>query len=86
MKSIPEGDYDKFITTVNRIEACWLDVKRTKLEREMSNTSVHSIIERLLPTEQKTEWMKIYHELADKDQAFTDLLNYFLTEKQILSV
>ena len=59
MKPIPESDYEKFIATVKRIEECWLDIKKAKLEKEMSNISVISIIERLLPTEQKKEWIKI---------------------------
>ena len=84
LKPIQELDYEKFITTVNIIEACWLDIKRAGLEKEMSNISVLSIIERLLPAEQKKEWIKIYHELTDKTDAFQKLITYLLAEKQIL--
>lgn len=84
LKPVPESDHEKFIAAVNKIESCWLDIKKAQLDREMSNTSVLSIIERILPVEQKKEWIKIYNGLQDKECAFEKLMEYLVSEKHIL--
>ena len=81
---IPEGNNRKLIYAINTIEQCWLDMKRFNLEHELSTVSVISLIEKILPTEQKKEWVRIYHQLTDKSKTFPRLLKFLLDEKQIL--
>ena len=63
LKEIPDGDNRKFIETVNIIERAFLDLKRLNLEKEMSSVSILSMIEKILPLEQKKEWIKLYKNL-----------------------
>jgi hypothetical protein len=56
LKNIPEGDHMKFISMVETVETCWLDLKRMKLESEMNTATMISQIEKLLPPLQKREW------------------------------
>ena len=84
LKEIPEGDNRKFIETVNIIERAFLDLKRLNLEKEMSSVSILSIIEKILPLDQKREWIKLYKNLENKEDAFIKLLKYLISEKEIL--
>jgi hypothetical protein len=56
LKNIQEGDHMKFISLVETVETCWLDLKRMKLESEMNTATMISQIEKLLPPLQKREW------------------------------
>ena len=84
LEQIPEGDNKKFIECVNIIERAFLDLKRQKLEKEMSSVSILSMIEKILPLEQKKEWIKLYKNLKNKENAFTELMKYLISEKEIL--
>ena len=84
LKEIPEGDNKKFIETVNIIERAFLDLKRLNLEKEMSSVSILSMIEKILPLDQKREWIKLYKNLENKEDAFIKLLKYLISEKEIL--
>jgi hypothetical protein len=46
LKNIPEGDHMKFISMVETVETCWLDLKRMKLESEMNTATMISQIEK----------------------------------------
>lgn len=59
IKPIPEGNNKRFIEAVDLIEQSWLDMKRFKLEHELSTVSIISLIEKILPPCQKKEWVKI---------------------------
>jgi hypothetical protein len=56
LQNIQEGDHMKFISMVETVETCWLDLKRIKLESEMNTAPMISEIEKLLPPLQKREW------------------------------
>ena len=84
IETVPDGDNRKLVAAIDTIEQCWLDMKRFKLEKEMSTVSVISLIEKVLPRDQKKEWVKIYHKIEDKSKTFPELLKYLLDEKQTL--
>ncbi|CAC5363493.1 unnamed protein product [Mytilus coruscus] len=56
LKKVQEGDNMKFISLVETVEKCWLDLKRMNLEAEMNTATMVSQIEKLLPPIQKREW------------------------------
>ena len=60
LKPIPEGNTAKFVEAVEVIEKCWTDMKRNKLEEQMSTVMVISLIEKILPLQQKRDWTKKY--------------------------
>ena len=55
---VKEGNSKEFIRVVNIIEKGYLDLKRLKLEKEMSNTVTVSLLESRLPVDIKREWSK----------------------------
>ena len=57
IKPLSDGDSKGFIDMVDKVERCWLDMKRRDLEDEMNTTSMCSYIERVLPSTQKREWV-----------------------------
>ena len=54
---IRENDSTGFISLVETIERCWLDLKKLGLEGEMDTASMVSYTERLLPRLQMREWV-----------------------------
>lgn len=84
LKPIPEGNAVKFMETVEVIERCWTDMQRNKLEEQMSTVSIISLIERILPPQQKREWSKIYQSLSNKVQAYPELMKYLKEEWELL--
>ncbi|CAC5376408.1 unnamed protein product [Mytilus coruscus] len=54
LRKVQEGDNMKFISLVETVEKCWLDLKRMNLEAEMNTATMVSQIEKLLPPIQKT--------------------------------
>ena len=86
LKPIADGESKKFITMVNVIERCWLDLQRMDLSVEMDTVTMVSMIERLLPPMQKREWIlrqdskfKVSHV-----NMFQELLAYLLQEKRVI--
>ena len=85
LKPISDGESKKFITMVNVIERCWLDLQRMDLYVEMDTVNMVSMIECLLPPIQKREWIlrldskfKVSHV-----NMFQELLAYILQEKRV---
>ena len=58
LKGVPEGDDEKFISLVNLIERGHRDLKRINCEREISNATVLSMIEAVLPKTIMREWSR----------------------------
>jgi hypothetical protein len=48
LKNIQEGDHMKFISMVETVETCWLDLQRMKLESEINTATMISEIEKLV--------------------------------------
>ncbi|XP_063843679.1 uncharacterized protein LOC135090655 [Scylla paramamosain] len=84
LKPIAEGNTGKFVETVEVIEKCWTDMSKNNLEVQMSTVIVISLIEKILPPQQKREWTKIYQNLSNKVNAFPELLKYLKEEKNVL--
>ena len=85
IRPVQNGDSKKFIAMVDVIERCWLDLERMKLTEEMNTVAMVSMIEKLLPSVQKREWIR-YLDSSDINSRgiFEQLLNYLLREKRVL--
>ena len=59
-------------------------MKRNKLEEQMSTVMVISLIEKILPSQQKRDWTKKYQSLSNRVNAFPTLLDYLKEEKELL--
>ena len=86
LKPIAEGDTKHFLSAVNVIEHCWLDLKRMNLVNEMNTVTIVSMIERLMPPTQKREWILKMdsRDHASKNNMFEELLQYLLQEKRVI--
>ncbi|MPC53227.1 hypothetical protein E2C01_047116 [Portunus trituberculatus] len=83
-KPIPEGNTARFVETVEIIEKCWTDMKKNKLEDQMSTVMVISLIEKILPSHQRREWTKKYQKLLNKANASPALLDCLREEQELL--
>ncbi|KAK3882458.1 hypothetical protein Pcinc_013165 [Petrolisthes cinctipes] len=84
LKKIPEGDSKEFLKAVDKIETCWLDLKKMNLTAEMNTSNMVSHIEKILPSTQKREWVIVAENIANSDQIFPELLKFLLREKRVL--
>ena len=85
-KNIQEGDPMKFISMVETVETCWLDLKRMKLDSEMNTATMISQIENLLPPLQKREWALRKQRFELKTSTgFHDFCNYYLRKRMQLN-
>ncbi|CAC5377182.1 unnamed protein product [Mytilus coruscus] len=67
LKKVQEGDNMKFISLVETVEKCWLDLKRMNLEAEMNTATMVSQIEKLLPPIQKTKRKDKYFDANESE-------------------
>ena len=87
LRSIKEGEEKKFLEFVETIERGYRDLARLKIEHEISNTSVVSIIEEKLPKDVKREWSRLVNKSdspVDERNKFPALLEYLLEQKRII--
>ena len=85
LKPVADGDNKNFTAMVDVIERCWLDLKRMGLAAEMDTVTMVSMIERLLPTMQKREWVsRIETTNVDSNNMFNELLQFLLQEKRVI--
>ena len=68
-----------FIEMVDKVEKCWLDLKKMGMESEMDNATMTSRVEKLLPSVQRREWS--LQKLKSKRTGFIPLLDFMLEEK-----
>ena len=80
---IPEGDHEKFVTSVNVLERAWLDMNKLNLQSEMNTTSMVTLVEGILPRRLLHDWVKLSESLVDKSTLFEHLLKFLLQEKRI---
>ena len=86
LKPIADGESKRFIAMVDIVERSWLDLHRMGLAGEMDTVSMVSMIERLLPTTQKCEWvLKIETKHVDSKNMFNELLLFLLQEKRVIA-
>ena len=75
------------IEFINLIEWGYNDLKALKLEKELCNANVVSLIESKLPTELALEWYRKIHaknSSIDKTNKFPHILSFLLTERRAL--
>ena len=65
ISSVKEYDKKGFIQYVDIIERGYTDLKRLKLEREMSNSTTVSMLERRLPPTIRREKIPLFHGFFD---------------------
>ena len=84
IKPIGEGDTKSFIRVVEKLERCWLDMKRMSLEKEMNTTSMVSFIEKIMPSTQKREWVLWSEQYRNSGNLFEKLLEFLLRERKVM--
>ena len=85
VKKLGCEDKRGLIKFVNVIDRGFRDLRKLKLENEMSNLNVISIIESKLPNDISMEWYRrIYQNKVKKDNKFESLLAYLMIEKDAL--
>ncbi|KAK4304813.1 hypothetical protein Pmani_023248 [Petrolisthes manimaculis] len=84
LKKLSDCDGKGFIKMVERVERCWLDLKKMNLTSEMNTANTVSHIEKILPSTQKREWVLLAESLTDSDDLFPSLLKFLLREKRAI--
>ncbi|XP_071954191.1 uncharacterized protein [Antedon mediterranea] len=78
-REIKDGEDNKLVTYIDKVEASYHDLKRAGLEREISNSKVVGEIEKKLPPSVFGRWVRHMHEEAngvDKTDRFPELLKF----------
>ena len=73
---IKDGDNRGFISMVETVENCWLDLRKAGLESEMNTSTMVSQIEKILPGVQKREW--VIYKQGLKHTEYKDIFRIFL--------
>lgn len=84
LKPIKDGDNRNFVKMVEKIERCWLDLKRSNLEDEMNTASKVSCVEKVLPSIKKREWVMCAEIHRNSPELFKWLMDFLLKEKRVL--
>ena len=86
LKVVGEGEDEKFIQMVDTVENCWLEMQRLDLKAEMSNVTIVSEIEKLLPKTILREWViqKEEFQLSTSKDQFPDFLKFLLRERMAI--
>ncbi|KAK4324215.1 hypothetical protein Pmani_005217 [Petrolisthes manimaculis] len=84
LRKISDGDSKGFVKMVEKVERCWLDLKRMNLASEMNTSNTVSHIEKILPMTQKREWVILAEDITDPQKIFEELLEFLLKEKRVL--
>ena len=85
LKLVLDREDKKFINMVDVIESGYRDLKRENMEREISNTTVISLIEGKLPGLIRREWyLKINKRETEVDEnnKFPALIEFLLEQKR----
>ena len=85
LKAVQEGENQKFIDFVDKVEACYKDLSIIGKESEISNSSIVGMIEEKLPTSIRKQWcLQIINEDVDMDgeDKFYAILSFLLTHKK----
>ena len=85
LRVLQEGDGQKFINFVDKIEKCYRDLSIIGKESEISNSSIVGLIEEKLPTSIKKQWcLQISNEDVDLDgeDKFAAILSFLLKHRK----
>ena len=86
-RKIENDDNKRIIDFVNIIERASHDLKGVKMEQEIHNSNVVSIIELKLPKHLALNWYRLVHSAeskVDKTNKFPYLLEFLITERNAL--
>ncbi|XP_064120677.1 uncharacterized protein LOC135225276 [Macrobrachium nipponense] len=83
LKPVPEGNNKKLVELVNTVERGWLDMCKLDLKSEMNNTTVISLVEKLLPPTLKREWVLKASE-SQSEKEFGKLLEFLEKERKVI--
>ena len=79
LSKISQGGSKAALHLIKTVEKAYQDLKRIGLEHEMSNSYIISVIEKKLPDEMRTDWVKSIAEKGEVDSAMVfKLLMKFL--------
>ena len=81
LKPVADGDDKGLIKMIDTVETCYLDLKKVKLQAEMSSTNVLGMVERVMLLTQKREWVAVMDDNGCSLD-FDKLLEYLLTQKR----
>ena len=84
---IREEDNNGFIQLVNIIEKGYADLRRLKLDKEMSNSITVSMVEEKLPSSIKREWSKEVNKdgsKVDPYDKFPQFMKFLLEQRSVL--
>ena len=85
MPTCNNSDHQRVLEMINTIEKAHRDVKRLDLEKEISNSTIISIIEERLPKDIQIEWIRIVtgdkRDEISRDK-FPSLLKLLLTGRE----
>ena len=84
---IDPRDSKRLIEFINIIECGYNDLKSLKLDKEICNANVVSLIENKLPSSLALDWYREMHRdssVVDKSNKFPHILKFLLTEKRAL--
>ena len=88
IKPVPEGDTGKFINMVEVVERSWLELQRLGMPEEMNTTTMVTMVEKLLPSTQKREWVTKMDNEGNSStighSTFQRLLSYLLQQKRVM--
>ncbi|XP_066941064.1 uncharacterized protein [Macrobrachium rosenbergii] len=83
LKPVPEGNNKKLVELVNTVERGWLDMCKLDLKSEINNTTVISLVEKLLPPTLKREWVLKASE-SQSEKEFGKLLEFLEKERKVV--
>ena len=72
-RAVSDGDERTFVKFVNLIESSYKDLSRIGMEREISNSTIVSLVEEKLPKTIKNQWCL---HLCDKEATVDDKTNF----------
>ncbi|XP_064105892.1 uncharacterized protein LOC135215277 [Macrobrachium nipponense] len=78
-----KGNNKKLVELVNTVERGWLDMCKLDLKSEMNNTTVISLVEKLLPPTLKREWVLKASE-SQSEKEFGKLLEFLEKERKVI--
>ena len=83
---LPRGEGKNTLVMINTIEKAYRDLERMNCESEMKNGTIISMIERKLPADIRSEWLKIIAEKKDteSDEKFSLLMQLLKRSRCII--
>ena len=83
IKPVNDGDDKAFLKMVNLLENGYNDLRRIGLDREISNSTIASMVEEKLPKTIKAQWcLRMIVDKIDDTDKFPSLITFLLTHKQ----